>query len=155
MCSSDLTRQDLTIVPFNSNGNLMSAVARGEVTVIVELITPVLAPIRAGMVKGLALSSGKRFAGLPTVPTLMESGFVDYEIQSWGMIGAPARTPAPIVERLSRDSIAGLAQPEVQKKAHDAGITIVGSTPREARELLIAETARWRKIIQAARIEPQ
>ena len=149
------TRQDLTIVAFNSNANLMSAVTRGEVNVVVELITPVLAPLRGGVFKALALSAEKRFSGLPAVPTLIESGFVDYAIQSWGMIGAPVKTPASIVDRLSRESIAGLAQPEVQKKAFEAGITLAGSTPREARDLLLAEIARWRRVIQTAKIAPQ
>lgn len=150
-----VTRQELTVVAFNSNANLMSAVTRGEVNVVVELITPVLAGLRGGMFKAIALSSEKRFSGLTAVPTLIETGFVDYAIQSWGMIGAPARTSGAIVERLSRESIAGLAHPEVQKKALDAGITMAGSTPREARDLLVAEIARWRNVIQSAKIAQQ
>lgn len=149
------TRQNLTVVAFNSNANLMSAVTRGEVNVVVELITPVLGPLRGGPFKALALSSGQRFAGLPSVPTLIETGFVDYPIQSWGMIGAPVKTPAAIIDRLSRESIAGLAHADVQKKAFDAGITIAGSTPREARDLLVSEIARWRGVIQGAKIPQQ
>jgi tripartite-type tricarboxylate transporter receptor subunit TctC len=149
------TKQNLTIVPFNSAGNLLSAVGRGEVDVAIDLITPLLSPLRGGAYKALAISSEKRFAGLPDVPTLIETGFVDYPVQSWGMIGAPAKTPAAIVGRLSRESIAALAQPEIQKRAHDMGITVAGSTPAEARDLLVAEIARWRGVIQAAGIQRQ
>jgi tripartite-type tricarboxylate transporter receptor subunit TctC len=71
------------------------------------------------------------------------------------MVGAPAKTPAAIVERLSRESVAALAHPDIQKRAQEMGIRVAGSTPQEARDLLVGEIGRWRKIIQAAGIEPQ
>jgi tripartite-type tricarboxylate transporter receptor subunit TctC len=147
------TRQNIAVVPFNSNSNLMSALARGEVDVVVDLITAVLSPLKAGAFKALAISGEKRFAGLPELPTLIESGFVDYPINSWGMIAAPARTPAAIVDRLSRESVAALAKPEVQAKAQEQGITLAGSTPGQAREQLAAEITRWRNLINSAGIE--
>jgi tripartite-type tricarboxylate transporter receptor subunit TctC len=149
------TGQNITVVAFNSTANLMSAVTRGEINAAVELITPVLAALKSGTFRPLVISGDRRFSGLPEVPTLMETGFVDYGIHSWGMIGAPVKTPQAIVDRLSRESIAGLAHPESQKRAQEMGIRLAGSTPQEARDLLVAEIARWRRVVQAARIEPQ
>jgi tripartite-type tricarboxylate transporter receptor subunit TctC len=146
-------QKDMTIVPFNSNANLMSALARGEVNVVVDLITAVLPPLKAGAFKALAISSEKRFTGLPELPTLIESKFVDYPINSWGMIGAPAKTPVAIVDRLSRETVTVLAKPEVQVKAQEQGVIFAGSTPSQAREQLVSEIARWRNLVSVAAIE--
>jgi tripartite-type tricarboxylate transporter receptor subunit TctC len=142
-------------VPFKSNTLLHASLRGNELRVAFELLGPVLAQIRSGQMKALAVGSGKRFQGLPDVPTMAESGLPGFEVYSWTGISAPARTPAAIVDRLAREVAKAAALPEVRQPLQEMGIEARASTPEETRKQMAIDIARWRKVIEQAKIERQ
>jgi len=143
-------------VPFKSNTLLFASLRGNELRVAFELLGPVLAPVRNGQLKALAVGSGKRFPGLPDVPTFTEAGLAGFDdVASWTGISAPVRTPAPILERLSREVAKAAALPEVRQPLQEMGIEARASTPEETRKRMAADIARWGKVIEQAKIERQ
>lgn len=143
-------------IPFKSNTLLHAALRGNELRVAFELVGPVLGPIRSGQMKALAVGSSKRFAGLPDVPTFTEAGLAGFDdVASWTGISAPARTPAAIVDRLAKEVAKAAALPEVRQTLQELGIEARASTPEETRKRMAADIARWRKVIEQAKIERQ
>ena len=143
-------------VPFKSNTLLFASLRGNELRVAFELLGPVLAPVRNGQLKALAVGSSKRFPGLPDVPTFTEGGLSGFDdVASWTGISAPARTPAPILDRLAREVAKAAALPEVRQPLQEMGIEARASTPEETRKRMAADIARWGKVIEQAKIERQ
>jgi tripartite-type tricarboxylate transporter receptor subunit TctC len=143
-------------IPFKSNTLLHASLRGNELRVAFELVGPVLGPIRGGQMRMLAVGSNKRFAGLPDVPTFTEAGLSGFdEVASWTGISAPARTPAPIIHRLAQEVAKAAALPEVRQTLQELGIEARASTPEETRKRMAADIARWRKVIEQAKIERQ
>jgi len=142
-------------IPFKSNTLLLASMRGNELRVAFELLGPVLAQIRSGTMKALVVCSSNRFPGLPDVPTIAESGLPNFDVSSWTGISVPARTPAAIVDRLAREVATAAALPEVRQTLQEMGIEARASTPDETRKLMAADIARWRKVIEQAKIERQ
>ena len=83
---------------------------------------------------------------------MAQSGIKDFDVASWNAIAAPAKTPAPIIERLNRDIRAALATPDVRKKLQDLHIAARSSSPEQTRQLLESEIKRWGEVISRANI---
>jgi tripartite-type tricarboxylate transporter receptor subunit TctC len=118
----------------------------------------VIAQVRQGGVRAVASSSSQRLPFLPDVPTLAESGvpgLETFESDSWNGIVAPARTPPAIVERLNAEIRKALALPDVQKRFIELGVQPVSSTPEELKQVFLDDAAKWRAVIEEARIEKQ
>jgi tripartite-type tricarboxylate transporter receptor subunit TctC len=150
-----MTGLDLTIVPFKSTPALIAALKSDDIQVAFEIGAPVLALVRSGELKALAVSSAKRFVGLPEVPTVAESGVPGYQVTAWNGVAAPAGTPRAIVERLNKEINAALAQPDIRQKFQEFGIDARGGTPEELRDLLAGEIAKWKNVVETAKIEKQ
>lgn len=146
---------DVTIVPFKSVANILTGLSSGEIDVAFELVPAAIGHIKSGNLRALAVGSGKRFAGLPEVPTVMESGIRDYNVIAWAMVAAPAGTPAAILERLNQEIAKALAQTDLQQRYQELGLTAAGSTPKEAQDFLASEVAKWRDVIRTAKIGRQ
>jgi len=146
---------DVQTVPFKGTPAVLTALRGNEVQAAFEFIAPALAQIKAGTLKPLAVTSKRRFSGLPDVPTVAESGVAGYEASAWNGIAAPAKTPRAIVERLNKEVNAALASPEVRQRLHGLGVEAQGSTPGEFREFLVAEIAKWKDVIERAKIPRQ
>jgi len=101
------------------------------------------------------VTSEKRFPGLPDVPTVAESGVRGYQAASWNGVAAPARTPKAVTDRLNREINAATGSSEVKKRLQDLGVEARGGTPDELRELLVSEIAKWKAVIERAKIEKQ
>lgn len=143
------------IVPFKSNTLLLTALRGNELPVAFEMVGPALTHIRSGALRALAVGSDRRFAGLPQIPTISESGLPGFSVYSWTGMSVPARTPRPIVERLAREVAAAVALPEIKQKLQDLGIEARASTPDETRKMMISDIARWKAVIERAGIERQ
>ena len=146
---------DAQVVPFKATPAVITALKANDVQVAFEILAPVLAQIKGGTLKALAVTSEKRFAGLPDVPTVAESGVVGYQASSWNGIAAPAKTPRPVIERLNREVNAAVAAPEVRKRLGELGVEARAGTPEALRELLVSEIAKWKAVIERAKIEKQ
>lgn len=146
---------DAQVVPFKAISGLITSLRGGDVHIAFEFAAPVVQQIRANTVKGLAIGSKERFAGLPGLPTIAESGVPGYQASSWNGVSVPARTPRPIVERLYREIAAAVAAPDVRQRLQEMGIDPRAYTPAQTRELMIADIAKWKAVIERANIPRQ
>lgn len=148
---------DALVVPYNGTPAVQTALLSGQVDVAMEVLSPMLSHIATGPrgLRPLAVTSDRRFAGLPNVPTVQESGVPKYSVASWNALAAPAGTPAPVVEALSAAIREAVNKPEVQHKLQTLGVRAQASTPAEATQLLNSEIQRWKQVIATAKIPLQ
>ena len=146
---------DAVIVPYKSTGDILTALRARDIAAAFEILPPVLSQIKSKLVRPLAVTSAQRFAGLPDVPTLSESGVPSFDVASWNGISVPANTPQPIVDRLSRSIQSAVAAPDVQRQLQAAGVVARSSSPRQMTELLKSDIARWRVVVDKAGIPRQ
>ena len=146
---------EVQTVPFKSNTALITSLRANELSVSFELLGPVLSQIKAGVFRTLAVASDRRFAGLPDVPTIIEAGLPGYNVTSWTGFGVPAKTPDAIVNRLAKEAIAAAAVPEVRQTLQEMGIEARSLSAPETRKLMASEIARWKQVIEQAKIERQ
>lgn len=144
---------DALIVPYKATADILSALRSKDVQLAVEILPPILGQVSAKSVKPLAMTSAKRSAALPQVPTLAESGVPGFEATGWLGISVPAATPAPIVERLGKELQAAAASPEVQKELKAIGMLPGASTPEQMSQRMKADIAKWQAVIDKAGIE--
>jgi tripartite-type tricarboxylate transporter receptor subunit TctC len=111
--------------------------------------------IQAGALRPLGVSSSKRWFALPDVPTIAEQGFEGFDAAPWWYVAAPAGTPPEIVKKLSAEIVKGGKSAEVIKKIRDAGAGELVGTDVELAEHIKSETVKWKKVIDAAKLEPQ
>ena len=150
-----MTGIDALIVPFKSTAEIVGALQSGEVHVAIEILPAVLSQIRGKTLVPLAVTSSQRFAGLPAVPTLAESGVPGFDVASWNGIAVPAGTPAAVVDRLAREIAKAVDAPEVQKQLLAAGAAGKASTPEQMSERMRADIGKWRAVIDKAGIPRQ
>lgn len=146
---------NVQVVPFKSSGQVVTALRANDVQLAFEILAPVAAQVRGGQLKALGVASTKRFAGLPNVPTIESSGVPGYQASSWNGLAAPAKTPRAIIERINKEANAALAAPDVKQRLEELGVEARGGTPEALRELLVAEIAKWKAVIEKAKIERQ
>jgi tripartite-type tricarboxylate transporter receptor subunit TctC len=145
---------DMTHVPFKGTGPALAAVMGGQVQMMMAGLPPALPQVKAGKLRGLAVTSPQRSRSAPDVPTVAESGFPGFEMGSWHSILVPAKTPKAIITLLHAELVKTLAQPDVKERFASQGLETVGSTPEEFREHLKRETAKYAKVIKAVGIKP-
>lgn len=146
---------NVQVVPFKSSGQVVTALRANDVQLAFEILAPVAAQVKGGQLKALGVASTKRFAGLPNVPTIESSGVPGYQASSWNGLAAPAKTPRAIIERINKEANAALAAPDVKQRLEELGVEARGGTPEALRELLVAEIAKWKAVIEKAKIERQ
>jgi len=146
---------DATVVPFKGSPAVITALRANDVQVAFEMLAPVIPQAKSGAVRILAVTSEKRHPALPDVPTVAESGVPGYAASSWNAIAAPAKTPPAIVARLQQETERALASAEVRDKLAAAGVSARASSPDELKRLLAADVAKWRRVIEQAKIERQ
>jgi tripartite-type tricarboxylate transporter receptor subunit TctC len=146
---------DAQVVPFKATPAVIVALKANDVQAAFEFLTPVLPQIKGGTLRALAVTSAKRFPGLPDVPTVAESGVPGYQASSWNGVAAPAKTPKIVIERLNREVNTALADPGVHKRLSELGVDVRPGTPEALRDLLVSEIAKWKAVIERARIPKQ
>jgi len=146
---------DMLHVPYRANPLAVADLLGGQVSLVFADLSTTLPQIRAGKVKGLGVSSVKRSPLAPDLPTMIEEGIPDYEMIGWFAAFAPAKTPAPVVEKLNGAIRAAVEDKTVQENLLKAGIEPLTSTPDELRAYVISETKKWADIVKAAGIEPE
>ena len=148
-----MARIDIQHVPYRGGVNLVADLIAGRVNIFFGPTTTMLPQVREGKVRALAVSSSKRYAGTPDLPTMAESGFPDFDMRVWWGLMAPARTPSAIIEKLHRETVRILALPEMRKRFDDIGIEPVGSSPAEFSAVITAELPKWAKVIRDAGVK--
>lgn len=145
----------MTHVPYKGSAQVVNAMLAGEVQLTFDSISTSMPHIRSGRLKALAVTSARRATLAPDVPTLSEAGVPGFDINGWYAVLAPAGTPSAIVERLSKEIAAVLAQPELRANLASNGYEPVGSTPAALGAHIDAEITRWSKVVKdsGARLE--
>jgi tripartite-type tricarboxylate transporter receptor subunit TctC len=146
---------DAQIVTYKSTPEVLTAVISGQVHVGLDIVAPVMAQVKGGALRMIAVSSKSRSPILPDVPTVAESGVPGYESESWNGVAAPVKTPPAILERLNKEVRAAVASPDVKKRLQDLGIDARAGTPEQLRERLVADIAKWGAVIEKANIPRQ
>src|SRR5712692_6057880 len=146
---------DFQTVPFKATPGIITAVKGNDLHAMVEILAPVIPHIKSGNLRALAVTLDHRFAGLPDVPTLAEAGVPGYEASAWNGVAAPAKTPNAIIDRLNKEIRTAVAASEVKQRLQYLGVDARASSPESLRELLISETAKWKAVVERAKIEKQ
>jgi tripartite-type tricarboxylate transporter receptor subunit TctC len=142
-------------VPYKSGPPGLTDVMAGQVQLMATAANYLRPYVHAGRLRGLAVTGGMRSASMPAIPTVAESGVPGYESVQWYSMLAPAKTPRPIIERLNRELVNWLKQPDVAEKMLAEGNEVVASTPEEFAAFLRAELQKWAKVAKLAGIKPE
>jgi tripartite-type tricarboxylate transporter receptor subunit TctC len=139
-------------VPYKGGGPAINDLLGGQVNAAFVNINSIIAHIKAGKVRALAISSDKRSPLLPDVPTLQEQGVRGAEVESWQAMAAPHGTPHDVIAKLHDAAVAALNDPTVKANLLAQGFEIVGDTPEQFAKFQAAEYARWKKLIETRKI---
>ena len=140
-------------VPYKGDALALADVMVGNVDMSLLPIPPALPQAKAGKLRILAISSGKRMSTLPDVPTVAESGVPGYDFSSWYGVFAGGATPNDTVEKLAQEVHKAIAQPAVKSQIDRQGVEPAVSTPAEFRRLVSAEIAKWGKVVKATGVK--
>ena len=149
------TGANLVHVPYKGGGQAITDVLGGSIPLVYTAIAGANQHVRAGKLIGLAVSSVQRSSSLPDVPTFIESGVPDFEINSWVGILAPAKTPRAIVLRLNTELNAVLSDPEVRTKLEAVGIGATPGSPEQFGDEIRRDLARYGQVVKAAGIKAE
>jgi tripartite-type tricarboxylate transporter receptor subunit TctC len=137
-------------VPYKGGNPAVTDTIAGHVESTVGLISTQTPHVRAGRLRALAVSSAKRSAALPDVPTIAESGYAGFKSSGWLGFAFPAKTPRTIVERMHKEVVAVLNLQDVQAQLVDLGLDPEPSSPAAFQALIKSDFARWEKVVQEA-----
>jgi tripartite-type tricarboxylate transporter receptor subunit TctC len=147
------TATPLTHIPYRGGGPAVTDVMGGQVPTLWVSIPAAAQFVKAGKLKALAVSTVKRSAAFPDVPTMQEAGVADFEVDSWYAMFVPAKTPRGIIERLNQALNAVVADPEVKAQLLAQGAEGVGGTPERLGQAVARELPKWAKLAKDANIK--
>ncbi|MGZ5257455.1 MAG: Bug family tripartite tricarboxylate transporter substrate binding protein [Burkholderiales bacterium] len=144
------TRAGINVVhiPYKGSSPAKIDLVAGRVQLFFTGIPPVLSEIRNGTLRALGVTSAKRTATLPDVPTIAESGVAGFDVSPWFGILAPARTSPAVIARLNHDIVKALGDPKLREQLAREGVDAVGSTPREFSSFIRLEIEKWSKAVK-------
>ncbi len=157
--SAELLAQSLKIsllhVPYRGTGPALTDTVGGQVQMMVSTFAPALPLVKSGRLRALGVTSAKRSAATPDIPTLIEAGVAGYDYSTWYGILAPAQTPRAVIDLLHRKTLAGLAREDARRKLEAQGVETTTDTPSEFHAFLKTETRKWVDVVRAAGIPTQ
>jgi tripartite-type tricarboxylate transporter receptor subunit TctC len=142
-----------TTVPYRGTGPAMNDLVAGTVDLMCDQTTNTTEQIRAGTIRGFAVTTRERVAALPDLPTAAEAGLPGFEVSVWHGLYTPRNTPRPIVDRLNRALVAALRDETIARRFADLGtapVPVARATPEVHRTFWQEDIAKWRPLIQAA-----
>lgn len=150
---AQVAKLDLRHIPYHGAAPARADVIAGHVTMTVDGVSSALGVIRSGNIRALAVASRKRSPALPDVPTMIEAGFPDFESVSWYGVTVPSQTPDSVVKILNDGISRVLHEPDIRQTLVESGAEVIGSSPDELATYMKADTARWKKVIDEAKIK--
>lgn len=148
-----LAKVDMTHIPYKGGAPATAAVLANEAQLIFATLPGAIGFIKSGKLNGPAVTTAKRSAALPDVPTVAEAGVPGFATSSWAGLVAPAGTPRTVTEALRGAVVRSLAAPDLRERLAREGADPVGSTPDEFAAFIKAELAQWRKVVQQAKAQ--
>ncbi|HEY1226780.1 MAG TPA: tripartite tricarboxylate transporter substrate binding protein [Ramlibacter sp.] len=146
------TGSRLLHVPYKGSAPLTTDLLGSQVNMSFDTVTPVLPFIKEGKLRPLAVTTAKRSAALPNVPTMQEAGVSHLAIGTWFGLLAPASTPKPVVARLNAEIVKIVNSPEFRKQMADIGAEPVGDKPEEMARQIRDETAKFAELVKAGKV---
>lgn len=146
---------DLAHVPYKGSTAAHPDLIAGRTVVMFDTVAAIAALVKAGKVRGLAVTTARRSAALPDLPTMAEAGMRGYETSTWGGLLAPAGTPKDVLAKLNAEVNKALVSPEVRERLVAAGIEPAGGSAQQFAEFIQSEMARWAKVAQAAGVQAE
>jgi tripartite-type tricarboxylate transporter receptor subunit TctC len=146
---------DLLQVPYKSSPQIITDLLGGQVSFAFVDLAAAAPLIKSGKVRALAVLADKRFPTMPTVPSMREVGFPDFDVVAWFGMFAPAGTPPAFVNRVSKALNAIVAQPEVRQQTQALGLDVFASTPEELGDYVRSQIALWGKLTADAGLKPE
>ena len=150
-----MTGTKMQHVPYKGSSAAHPDLLAGRTAMIFDTITAIRGHVKAGTLRGLAVTTAKRASSMPELPTIAESGLPGYDAATWGGILAPAGTPKDVVTKLNGAMNAALKQDDVRAKLSGAGIEVQGGTPADFARVIEAEIEKWGRVVKQAGIEPE
>jgi tripartite-type tricarboxylate transporter receptor subunit TctC len=135
-------------IPYKGAGPALVDFLGGQTNIMFDNLPTALPHVKAGKVRALAVSSGRRSPLAPDLPTLAESGLPGFDLATWFAFFAPAATPKEITAKIAVDMQRVLAQPDVKERLRAVGVDVVGSTPEELARFQRAEMEKWARIVK-------
>ncbi len=143
---------DVTSVPFGGAGPAIQAVVGNHTQIAFTALPPTAPQVQSGKLRGLAVTSAKRSAALPDVPTMAEAGIQGQESETMQGILAPAGTPQAIIDKLHAEIVKVMAMPDVKERCAQLGFDVVANTPAEFAAYIKNDIEKWGKVIKEANI---
>jgi len=147
------TGTNFVMIPYKSSGESVQALLTGDAMVTFVDPPPVTGPLKAGTVRGLAITSAQRHPSWPELPTMAEAGVPDMAVPVWTAFFAPAKTPAAIITRLQKEVARAVHSPEVKERFAQMGLDPVGSTPEELARVAARDLEKYTAVAKAANIK--
>lgn len=143
-----MTGIDMQHIPYKGRASAIPDLLGGRVTMMFDNMPSSLPLVREGKLRAIGVTSAKRSAAAPDIPTLAEAGLPGFDAVSWFAMFAPANTPAPVVNKLQAEISKILKSPDISKKLLDLGLDPSGSTPAELAAYQKSEIAKWSKVVK-------
>ncbi len=149
-----MAQVDIRHVPYRGAAPVITDLLAGRVTMYFGAVAPLIPLVKSGKVRALAITSEKRFAATPDLPTMIEAGYPGFvSVLSIGLM-APAGTPPAVIKNIHQASVKSLSTPEVRQKLAAIGMEVVNNSPEQFAAAIAAERPRWARIIKDAGITP-
>ena len=145
----------LNHIPYKGGGPAIQDLIAGRVQMLFTTPLAAMPHVQTGRLRAVAVTSGKRAATLPDIPTVAEAGVPGYDVSTWYMLLAPATLPPPVLAKINADAVTGLKQPDAVKILGSEGAELVLGSPAAASALLQSELVRWVKVIKEANVKPE
>ncbi|MEQ1772343.1 MAG: tripartite tricarboxylate transporter substrate binding protein [Burkholderiales bacterium] len=150
-----MTGTEMIHIAYKGTGPVLADLIPGRVQMYINPMLAIINQVNAGQLRLLAVTTAKRVASLPDVPTVAEAGVPGYEASSWYMVLVPAKTPAPIIKQIHAETVNALKAKDMLAMLEKGGTEALGNTPAEAMTFLKIEIARWGKVIKQANLKQQ
>ncbi len=150
-----MTGVSMVNITYKGGASALVAMLGGECQVNFATISTVMPHVQANRLRALAVTTAKRSAATPSLPTMAEAAIPGYDHSSWIGLFAPARTPASIMARLNGETVMAARSQEVKAVLSSDGLEATGTTPEEFAALVKTEIAKWVKVAKAAKLQPQ
>ena len=142
-------------IPYKGGGPDSTAIVSGEVHFILAVPVNIIAQVKAGKLRAIAVTGDSRIAAVPAVPTFAEAGVPSFSMQTWHGVGAPAGTSTSIIDRISAEVARLVAMPDAREKLEAQGFVPTYRNPEQTAAVLKADVARYDKIVKAANIKSE
>jgi tripartite-type tricarboxylate transporter receptor subunit TctC len=143
---------DMLHVPYKGGSAAVTELLGGHISIYFATTPSAISHVRSGKLRALGMTSEKRSASVPDIPTISEAGLPGFDLSAWHGLFAPAGTPAPIIAKLSAEVVRVLRMPDVEKRYNSQAVDVIASSPEEFAAFIRQDVAKFEKLIKTANI---